>query len=188
MDSYRGWAMGVREVAMDAVATKMMVLTGEIAPMQQAVLRRANAKGMSGAVVIELVDEYKKRLAQLADCCVEQFEWEIKHAVGFRRGRGEQWRGIMRDSLNALSNTCLAGYLDATRNIVVLSSPNVTAEFRARLGLEVQEVQLSATSLLQKKAEEVNSSTVKGGLGLLKKGALAGGSAVAGYLWHKYFG
>lgn len=72
--------MDVRTAAFDAVAAKMTELVQGLAPLHQAILRKANANGMSGGVVVELVDEYKKRMAQLGDYCVEQYEWETKHA------------------------------------------------------------------------------------------------------------
>ena len=180
--------MDVRTAAFDAVAAKMTESVQRLAPLHQAILRKANANGMSGGVVVELVDEYKKRMTQLGDYCVEQYEWEAKHAIGFRSKRYEEWRGVTVDSLRTFATACLAEYTASTRNIAVLNSHGVFEAFKSRLNSAEEEVRISATTLLQKKAAEVNSSTVRGGLDLLKKGALAGGSAVAGYLWHKYFG
>ena len=180
--------MDVRKAAFGAVETKLYQLLNELPPMQQAVLRAANAKGMGGGVVVELVDEYKKRMTLLVAFCVEQFEWEAKHAVWPRRNRGEDWRRKTLDTLRSFTSECRSGYEEATKNINVLNTPGVPEAFKIRLDEADAMVRGEAKVLLHKKEAEVDSTTLKGGIELVKKGALAAGSAIGGYLWHKYLG
>jgi hypothetical protein len=180
--------MSVREAAIRVVETKVDELRAELPEMQRTVIALAAAQGISGGVVVQLVNGYKERMVQIAECCAAQYAWEAQHDVWPRWKRAEAWQLEAGRELSQFGEECKQQYRGVTKNIAVLSSDIVMAEAFRRIDTARTGATQSLAAMIESKAAEVSSAKVKGGLSLVKKAGLSAVSAAGGYLWHKYMG